>query len=152
MRDGQCSKSFPKPFFPHTSIGDDCYPNYRRRRPGPGEGAGGHTTTVRVRATGRDVVVDNRSVVPYNAWLLVKFQAHINVEFCASIKAIKYLYKYVYKGSDKATVTMEADQDRVDVRIQDNANEPEVYESKRYIGASEACWRIFNLPFQVSHY
>ena len=151
MKDGQCSKSFPKPFCQRTSIGDDCYPTYRRRCPGPGESAGGHTTSVRVSRTGQHVVMDNRSVVPYNPWLLLKFRAHINVEFCASIKAIKYLYKYVYKGSDKATVTMEANQqDRVDVVIRDNQDEPQVYESKRYIGASEACWRIFNFSLQVS--
>lgn len=150
MQDGRCSKSFPKPFNSYTTIGDDCYPNYRRRRPGQEEGAGGHTTTVRVSRTRQDVEVDNRSVVPYNPWLLLKFRAHINVEFCASIKAIKYLYKYVFKGHDKATVTMEAGEDRVDVRIPEDVNEPDMYENKRYIGASEACWRIFNFNLQVS--
>ena len=100
------------------------------------------------------MLVDNRYVVPYNAWLLLKFQAHINVEYCASIKAIKYLYKYIHKGSDKATVTMRANEDdeRVDIHIANNNNEPQVYEDKRYIGASEACWRIFNFPLQVSNF
>jgi hypothetical protein len=27
---------------------------------------------------------------------------HINVEVCSSITAVKYLYKYVYKGHDRA--------------------------------------------------
>ena len=31
----------------------------------------------------------------------LKYNAHINVEICTTIKACKYLYKYVYKGNDK---------------------------------------------------
>ena len=30
-----------------------------------------------------------------------KFNAHINVEICTTVKACKNLYKYVYKGNDK---------------------------------------------------
>jgi hypothetical protein len=39
--------------------------------------------------------------VPYNLYLSTKYHAHINVEICTTIKAVKYLYKYVYKGHDK---------------------------------------------------
>jgi len=49
----------------------------------------------------RNVIVDNRWVVPYNPWLLLKYDCHINVEVCSNIKNIKYLYKYVYKGPDR---------------------------------------------------
>ena len=48
----------------------------------------------------RDVELDNRWVVPYNPWLLLKYAAHINVEACMSIKSVKYLY--TYKGHDCA--------------------------------------------------
>ncbi|GBN52142.1 hypothetical protein AVEN_1229-1 [Araneus ventricosus] len=51
--------------------------------------------------------IDNRWVVPYNPWLLKKFNAHINVEVCASVKSVKYLYKYVYKGHDVASVKIQ---------------------------------------------
>ena len=47
---------------------------------------------------------DNRWVVPYNPYLLLKYDCHINVEICTSVKSIKYLYKYVYKGHDRAEV------------------------------------------------
>jgi hypothetical protein len=42
--------------------------------------------------------------VPYNPYLLRLFNCHINVEACGSIKAVKYLFKYIYKGHDRASV------------------------------------------------
>jgi hypothetical protein len=41
-------------------------------------------------------------VVPYNPYLSLFFNCHINVEVCTSIAAVKYFYKYVYKGHDHA--------------------------------------------------
>ncbi|KAI5390621.1 hypothetical protein KIW84_075788 [Lathyrus oleraceus] len=52
----------------------------------------------------KDRSVDNRWVVPYNPWLLLKYDCHINVEICSSIKSIKYLYKYVYNGPDRVAM------------------------------------------------
>jgi hypothetical protein len=50
--------------------------------------------------------------VPYNPYLLRLFNCHINVEACGSIKAVKYLFKYIYKGHDRTSVAMkEADED-----------------------------------------
>ena len=129
-----------------TFVGDDCYPSYRRRSPEDG----GHVTQVFVRKTGNEVTMDNRHVVPYNPYLLTKYKAHINVESCASIRAIKYLYKYVYKGHDKATVTLQEGNDQVALNIAPEDNEPQTYENKRYVGACEAVWRILEFPIQVS--
>ena len=53
--------------------------------------------------------VDNRWIVPYNPYLSVRYNAHINVEICASVKSVKYLYKYVYKGHDKAMIVIQKD-------------------------------------------
>ncbi|GBN04007.1 hypothetical protein AVEN_257595-1 [Araneus ventricosus] len=83
MRDGQCCKSFPKQFKDDTEENVNGYPIYRRRA----------TEPVQVGKYS----IDNRWVVPYNPWLLKTFNAHINVEVCASVKSVKYLYKYVYK-------------------------------------------------------
>ena len=52
--------------------------------------------------------VDNTRVSPYNPYLLLKYRAHINVEVVAGISAIKYLYKYVYKGPDRAMARLAA--------------------------------------------
>lgn len=79
-------------------------------------------------------VFDNRDVVPYNPYLIYKYGAHINVERCGSIKSIKYLYKYVYKGHDRAYVKI--------------INEIDHYLDCRYLSAQEACWRLFQFEMQ----
>ena len=53
---------------------------------------------------GKRVHLDNRFVVPYNPYLCQKYNAHINVEICVTIKSVKYIYKYVFKGHDCAQV------------------------------------------------
>ena len=46
--------------------------------------------------------------MPYNPYLLLKYRCHINVEVVASISAIKYVYKYVFKGPDRAMARLSA--------------------------------------------
>jgi hypothetical protein len=52
-------------------------------------------------------VVDNRWIALYNLHLVTKYRVHINVEICSFISVVKYLYKYVYKGPDRATAIVE---------------------------------------------
>ena len=96
MVDGKCSKQFPKEFVNNTFAGADGYPHYRRRNDCKYI-MKGHTA------------LDNRFVIPYNPYLTKKYNAHINVEICSSIKSCKYLYKYVYKGPDMASVAVESE-------------------------------------------
>ena len=52
----------------------------------------------------RGCLLDNRWVVPYNPFLLLKYNAHIKVKICTTVSAVKQLYQYVYKGHDKALI------------------------------------------------
>jgi len=39
--------------------------------------------------------------MPYNPYLSLRYNAYINVKITGSISAVKYIYKYVYKGSNR---------------------------------------------------
>lgn len=93
MVDNRCSKKYPRSFNIMTTVDSSGYPLYMRRDSG--------RTTLAKR-----FVVDNRWVVPYNPFLSQKYNAHINVEICSTVKAVKYIYKYVYKGHDKALFSL----------------------------------------------
>lgn len=124
MVNGFCSKRYPRSLLKDTQTGEDGYPQYRRRSTDDG----GFTANI------KGINLDNSWVVPYNPVLSRTFKAHINVEFCNSIKSIKYVCKYINKGSDQATFAV-ADNDEITR-----------YESGRYISTSEAVWRILCFP------
>lgn len=127
MKDNKCTKRYPKPFLKDTQTGEDGYPSYRRRKPDDG----GFTTRI-----GQNEI-DNRWIVPYCPLLTKTFNAHINVEFCNSVKSIKYVCKYVNKGSDAAMFALQ----------QKNVpDEVTNYQQGRYLSSNEACWRIFSFP------
>ncbi|GBM83184.1 hypothetical protein AVEN_43679-1 [Araneus ventricosus] len=75
-------------------------------------------------------------MVLYNPWLIKKFNAHINVEVCASVKSVKYLYKCVYEGHDAASVRFQSNDG-----ILSNA-EFLTFLDGRYVSAPEAMWRL----------
>ena len=93
MVNGKCSKGYPKVFANETSWNQrSSYPFYRRRS----KAFGGRSAVV------GDYVVDNRWIVPYSPYLLLKYEAHINVEACVSPFAAKYLFLYINKVSSKS--------------------------------------------------
>ena len=63
-------------------------------------------------------IADNCFVVPYNPYLLLKVRCHINIEVCNTIKSIKYLFKYFYKGPDTAIIRLSNSENT----IEDHAN------------------------------
>ncbi|PWZ58852.1 ATP-dependent DNA helicase PIF4 [Zea mays] len=125
-----CKNQYPRHFHEATMQGKDSYPNYRRRDDGRKEKV-------------RGCELDNRWVVPYNPYLLRLFNCHINVEACGSIKAVKYLFKYIYKGHDRASVVMrDASKENGDV------DEIQQYRDARWVTPPEALWRIYG--FELS--
>lgn len=54
--------------------------------------------------------LDNRWVVPHSPELLLRFDCHLNVERIFAEEAVKYLYKYIYKGPDRAELVIDCDQ------------------------------------------
>jgi hypothetical protein len=86
--------------------------------------------------------------VPYNPCLLRTFNYHINVEACGSIKSVKYLFKYIYKGHDRASVVMK-EVDKVDEK--GNIDEIKQYRDVRWVTPPEALWRIYSFDLSKNH-
>ena len=129
MRGGSCSKQFPKKFTDTTSSTKDGYPLYRCRDNSRTVEEGG-------------IKLDNRWVVPCNPYPWLKYNAHINVEICSIVSAVKYLNKYVYKGHDRAIIGFQTgEHSGTDHTI--HVDEVSNYLEARYVSASEACYRIF---------
>ena len=120
-----CSKGYPKQFQNNTLENVGGYPLYRRRDDG-------NYFLIRGEA------FDNRWVVPYNPYLVKKYGTHINVEVCSSIKSVKYLFKYVYKGHDAARVVLEQTGDSTLMW-----DEVRCFLNARYVSAPEAVWKLF---------
>ncbi|XP_056691904.1 uncharacterized protein [Spinacia oleracea] len=73
------------------------------------------------------------------------FDCHVNVEVCSTIQAVKYLYKYVYKGHDRISfnVVKPGEQRAVD--------EIDQFQSGRWVSPCEAAWRIFGFDLYEMH-
>ncbi|XP_021729322.1 uncharacterized protein LOC110696338 [Chenopodium quinoa] len=117
-----CKNKYPKKFCNETTNNKDGYPIYRRR-------------DTREQVTIRNAQLDNQWVIPYNPYLSMLFDCHLNVE-----------------GHDKISYNVVAsDSETVD--------EIHRYQSGRWVSPCEAAWRIFSfdlfemyssvLPLQV---
>ncbi|CAF4711473.1 unnamed protein product, partial [Rotaria sp. Silwood2] len=95
-----------------TMASKDGYPRYRRRDNG-------------ITMTIGKYEVDNRWIVPDNPYLLMKYNAHINVEICATVKK-----RPIQQGAAAAQETLEWD-------------EMKAHLDARYVSAPEAAWRLF---------
>ncbi|XP_073394992.1 uncharacterized protein [Physcomitrium patens] len=123
MEDDRCTKNYPMQARDTTEVDGDGYVLYRRRNQG---------RYIKKRVRGQIFRLDNRWVMPYNPYLIGRFNCHINVEICSSVKTVKYLHKYIFKGPDRGVV----ETDEVVDEIKD-------FLEGRYVAAQEACWRLF---------
>lgn len=139
MVDGKCSKHFPKKFSEYTTVDEEGFPIYKR----PDDGS----FVVR-----NGVKLDNRYVVPHNLDLVVKFDAHINVEWCNKARSVKYLFKYINKGPDRVRVCVQyraSDQSFPSKNYDEGHDEIKTYLDCRYLSACEAYWRLFEFDIHV---
>ncbi|CAN0837248.1 ATP-dependent DNA helicase PIF1 [Linum grandiflorum] len=120
MKNNKCSKYFPKPYASETTFDEHGHVTYRRRATG--------ISTIKSGST-----LDNAFVVPYNRNLLVKYQAHMNVEICHKGQLIKYLLKYITKGPDRSEVAV----------APPPLDEIAQYLDCRSISSYEAIWRLY---------
>ncbi|XP_074299273.1 uncharacterized protein LOC141630336 [Silene latifolia] len=128
MVGGRCSKYYPKSCTERTTVDGDGYPIYKRSKKG-------------VTVIKDDVPLGNDFVIPYNSQLLLKYRAHINVEWCNQSRSIKYLFKYINKGSDR--VTMQSSYTRHNEEDPSRFDEIKRFYDCGYLSACEAAWRIF---------
>ncbi|XP_076037292.1 uncharacterized protein LOC143022806 [Oratosquilla oratoria] len=121
----KCGKGFPKTCRNDLLFGNNGYPEYKRRS----IGEGGNSFEIKIKDEKK--TINNSWVVPYNAYMCLKYNAHVNVECSNSIKCIAYVTKYVNKGCDRILFTKTSDNGDV--------NEVENYQ--------EATWKI--LKFDI---
>jgi hypothetical protein len=110
MEDDKCKKQYPCKFQFEKVTDVNGYPIYQRRN------------TERIILV-HGIELDNCWVVPHNVYLSTKYDAHINVEACNNIRVIKYMFKYVYKGHDRAIVEISRQNDNATERNVVEANE-----------------------------
>ena len=139
LKDGKCSKHYPKPFAETSILNPNGYSTYRRREDGNSF------------KTSSGFKITNQWVVPYNPYLTLKYNCHINLEICSGLEAIKYLYKYMYKGHDSANIVQRKEADGT-TTAQVEYNEIDQWLNMRFISAMEATWRLLNFKMhELSH-
>ncbi|XP_046389348.1 uncharacterized protein LOC124158205 [Ischnura elegans] len=129
---GCCSKFYPKPSCQTTHVNERGFVQYKRDYSNRGI----------INARRREISVHDGWVVPYNAALILKYEAHINLELASTRRVVKYLFKYLMKGGSLQNVTV------TPIGLQDD--EVEQYVTKRMVGASDACWRLLEFPISKS--
>ncbi|GJV25437.1 DNA helicase, partial [Tanacetum coccineum] len=137
MKGDKCSKKFPKKFNQKTFFDENGHVHYQRR-------------DTSVSTTRNEFQLDNSYVVSYNRNLLLAFRTHINVEYCGWSMLIKYLFKYISKGTDRVFTRMSrpiGESSTVATPSRQVIDEIQNYVEGRFICSHEAYRRI--LKFDI---
>ncbi|KAG5586192.1 hypothetical protein H5410_046626 [Solanum commersonii] len=105
---GHCKFKYTKDIFEQTLKGKNSYPIYRRQH-----------TREHIKVRGQ--YLDNSRVVPYNPFLLAKFNCHMNVKICSTLMLSK---------KDK----------------QIEVDEIKEHQSTRWVSLPKATWCLFGYP------
>jgi hypothetical protein len=117
MKHGQCRFDYPKRLQAITTIPQDGYTKLARP----------FGCSVQLK----EFQADNGWVVPHNRHLLLKYDAHINVECSASIAVVKYMFSYIYKGTKTTSATVHNAHDEI-----------QLFSDGRITSAAEAMWHV----------
>ena len=133
--DGVCGRRFPYPLQDETTLPQDSFAQPKRTDPKQG----GHVfkwTKLKKHKEDPDEIcdIDASWVVKYNGPMVLEFDAHINVEVCATLQTCKYVCKYFTKGYDMSSLKLAEEQ---------QLDEIECHQNARYLGAFEAHWHLF---------
>ncbi|GFR24704.1 helitron_like_N domain-containing protein [Trichonephila clavata] len=130
LSEGKCTKRYHRDLLAETITGNDGYPLYRQQSTEDGG------KSIKLKVLNNTIDVDNLWVVPYSPLQLKTYNAHINVEYCTSVKVIKYTCKFVNKGSNMAVFGVE--------NTTASNNEVTQYQRGRCISSNEAAWHILS--------
>jgi hypothetical protein len=153
-----CRFGFPKQYSEISVIGENGYAMPKRSRPGDEK----WEQIIKIAPDGKICKLDNRHVVSYNPWLLLTMQCHMNIEITHHIACVRYLYKYIFKGSDRVLMHFKKDTSgkMVEETVHDEVDE---YLNCRYLCANEGVAMInsyrmheqfppsMNLPLHLPH-
>ena len=116
----QYSKCFSKDYRKRIDWAEDSYPLYARPNNSLVSECNGARFT-------------NQYMVSYCSQLLFLFDCHINIEIFTGLRTVKYLSKYIYKGSNRATM-------EISNGVQD---EIKAHLDGWFTSPTEAYWKIF---------
>jgi hypothetical protein len=85
------------------------------------------------------------NVVPHNDITTIDWGGHLNVEYSGTVQRVLYLFKYLYKGVKKQSVSISNDNNVQPLPggEQREENEIELYLKARVLCSMDAVWRTF---------
>ena len=114
-----CRHHFPQPLSENTLMNDDKVTLRRRNL---------NNVTI------KDRTITDTDVAAYNKWALIKYDCHINVMICPSIKCIKYITKYMHKPHTMSNINL------------NKLNEVDTWVDGREISSTQAVWQGLGIP------